>query len=197
MNYLKSLVTGEAASIIQGLLLSNENYDALQLLEQRFGDLQLLISSHMNNLLSFKPINSLNEVKLLSKFYDSVETEVRGLNSLGLEMENFGAMLIPVLMSKVPAELKLIMSRSFGKELWDVTVVLELIRTELEAREKISSQSDNKVSNYRFSNNDPPLACNYLRNSQWPKDKCVFCEFNHPAYKCKKGYRYSDSKKRF
>ena len=78
---------------------------------------------------------------------------------MGLEKKIFGAMLIPVLMSKVPAELKLNMSRSLGKELWDVTVVLELM-TELEARDKISSQSDNRVS------------------------KCVFCEFNHHAYKC-------------
>ena len=71
----------------------------------------------MNNLLSFKPINSLNDVKLLRKFHDSVETEVRGLNGLGLEKKNFGAMLIPVLMFKVSAELKLIMSRSFGKRI--------------------------------------------------------------------------------
>ena len=73
----------------------------------------------MNNLLSFKPINSLNDVKLLRKFYDSLKTEVRGLNSLGLEKKNFGDMLVPVLMSKVRAELKLNMSRSFEKELWD------------------------------------------------------------------------------
>ena len=53
-------------------------------------------------------------------------------------------MLVPVLMGKLPEELKLIISTQLGKNIWDVQVIIELFRKELEAREKISVASETK-----------------------------------------------------
>ena len=50
MNYLKSLVEGPAAAAVKGLLLTSENYSARKILEERYGNKQLIISSHMDNL---------------------------------------------------------------------------------------------------------------------------------------------------
>ena len=47
-------------------------------------------------------------------------------------------MLTPVLLSKLPDEFQLIISRKSGKSVWDIDKVLEFYNVELEAREKIT-----------------------------------------------------------
>ena len=54
-NYLKNYLKGQAANSISGLTLSSENYDeAINILNKRFGNKQLLISSHIEKLISYK-----------------------------------------------------------------------------------------------------------------------------------------------
>ena len=78
--YLKSYLEKEAARTIQGFSLTNENYcEAIKLLKERFGNKQLIISSHVNKLLKVKPISSEN-VKGIRLLYDNIESHVRSLN---------------------------------------------------------------------------------------------------------------------
>ena len=71
MNYLKSLVEGPAAASIKGLPLSSENYNsARKILEENYGNKQLIISSHMDNLLKLAVISSVNDVKGIRQMYD-------------------------------------------------------------------------------------------------------------------------------
>lgn len=92
-------------------------------------------------------------------------------------------MLVPVLMWKIPTELKSIMSRNFGKDIWDVTKVLDTFRTELEAREKISIQSERVNTSTRTRNNELPLTCNHVSNTKRSNERlCLFCNgHNHPT----------------
>ena len=51
-NYLNSLLEGPAFKTIQGFTLTGSNYDsAIQMLQERFGDPQQIISAHMEGLL--------------------------------------------------------------------------------------------------------------------------------------------------
>ena len=51
-NYLNSLLEGAAFKTIQGLTLSEVNYDAVvSMLKERFGNPQQIISAHMEGLL--------------------------------------------------------------------------------------------------------------------------------------------------
>ena len=52
----------------------------------------------------------MQELRLL---YDRVETEIRNLDSLGLPATNYGPLLVPVLMEKIPSELKLMISKKY------------------------------------------------------------------------------------
>lgn len=53
MNYLINFVQGSAAETIKGLALKNDNYEiALNMLKERYGDDQVIISAHMNTLLN-------------------------------------------------------------------------------------------------------------------------------------------------
>ena len=118
MRFLKD----DALTAVKGLLVTNENYSvALKMLEERFGDPHLLIHKHMTTILSLDTISSIFDLKNLRKVYDEVETQIRSLENLGLDPKSYGSLFVPVLMSKLPNELKLLISRQFGKNIWEIT----------------------------------------------------------------------------
>ena len=111
MNYLRGYLSGEAAKAIVGLPLCNANYiKAVELLKQRFGRSQTLINSYMNVLTELPNIT--NNVKQLRNFYDSLENYIRGLEALGTETSSYGNLLIPIIMGKIPEQIRRIMFRS-------------------------------------------------------------------------------------
>jgi len=52
---------------------------------------------------------------------------------LGVEGEQYGSLLVPVLLSKVPQELRLIISRKFDTGDWNLDELLKVFKTEVEA----------------------------------------------------------------
>ena len=63
MSYLKSLIEGPASALIKGLPLTSENYNsARKILEERYGNKQLIISCHMDNLLKLPVVISVNDI---------------------------------------------------------------------------------------------------------------------------------------
>ena len=169
MNYLLGFVTGEAESLLKGLRLSGDNYKkALELLKERFGNSQILKTVHMNRIIELESVCDISEVKELRKLYDSVETEIRNLESLSMKHNEYGPLLVPLLINKVPNELKLILSRE--KE-FDLENILKSFKNELEAREKVSltvTSKDNEKNSTAASLYAGSASKNTSRN-------CVFC----------------------
>ena len=96
-------MTGEALKVAQGLKLSESNYSAaIVMLHERYGDKQVLISTHMNKLLNLSNNGNLNDLKYLRQLYNNIDIQVRSLTSLGIDPDSYGPMLIPVVMSKLP-----------------------------------------------------------------------------------------------
>ena len=105
-NYLKSLIEGPAARTIQGLTLTNSNYEtAIKLLEERFGKRQQIVSAHVDELLKI-PSCSSDKSQSLRLVYDKISVHTRGLATLGISPDQYGSLLIPV-MSKLPNEIRL------------------------------------------------------------------------------------------
>ena len=64
-NYLRTFLEGEAQHTISGLSLTNDNYsEALNLLKNRFGNNQVIISARMNTLVKLPSVNN-EDVKAL------------------------------------------------------------------------------------------------------------------------------------
>ena len=97
-SYLKSLVEGQASGCIQGLTLSEANYDAaITMLQERFDRPQQFITAHMEELL---------------RVQGSVGDRPSSLReSLGIRSSQYGSLLIPVIMSKFPNEIHLRVAR--------------------------------------------------------------------------------------
>ena len=138
MTYLKGLLKGDAASCISGFKITDENYEtSVNLLKVRYNNKQLIVSSHMTNLLNLPQLTSSDNVNDLRKICDTVETQVRSLENLEIQSEMYGPLLIPVLLSKLSSELSLIINRQFDiKGCWDVRLVLKRLESEIIAREK-------------------------------------------------------------
>ena len=185
MTYLKNLVEGTAAETIAGLKISKENYlISLNLLKERYSNKHLQVTTHMNKLLELKPINDLKHVTELRDIYNTVETQIRSLESLGIDSSMYGPFLIPVFQRKIPSELNLIISRKFtSDECWDIKEVLEAFKLELMAREKSNfSATSTETSQISAAS----LVVNSKsRDSKQRKFSCVFCDKNHKPQHCR------------
>ena len=93
-NYLNTLLEGPVSEAISGLKLTTANYsEPVTILKRRFGKKQLIITKHMEVLLSVDAIMSEHNLKGLRHLYDVVEAQVRGLKSLGVPAEAYGSLL--------------------------------------------------------------------------------------------------------
>ena len=133
--HLKALLEGPAARVVQGLPLTDANYaHARKLLEDRYGKTQVIISAHMGNVIKINPCAN-DKPNQLRYMFDQIRVQIRGLESLGVKTESYGQLLIPIIMSKLPSEIRLQVSRATEKELWEIQELLDLIQKEIEARE--------------------------------------------------------------
>ena len=179
-NYLRSMVSSSALEAISGLTLTGDNYDeAVEILQKRFGNKQLIINKHMEQLLNVESITSPHDVKGLRQLYDVIESNVRSLKSLGVKADSYGSLLSSVLMNKLPAELRLIVSRKFGdSDSWQFDELLKLIEEEVQVRERSSARTSQSERRHK----ELPTAATLLTDTQSPQ--CCFCQQNHPSQNC-------------
>ena len=190
-NYLLGLLENTALQAISGLSLSGDNYiEAVKILQDRFGNKQLIISKHMDKLLKLPSISSLRDVKSLRSVYDSIESNIRSLKSLGVNSEMYGSLLAPIMMSKLPNELRLIISRKTTSEIWDLDNLLSTFNEELQAREKCSFVSEASTSDNSkkpsWNEKPKPFTASSLFSGSGNDDKvtCTYCGQQHPSARC-------------
>ena len=102
-NYLNSLLEGRALRAVQGLTVSEDNYEAaVEILQQRFGKPQQIISAHMDELMKIPACTVADKPSQLRFIHDKISVHTRGLASLGVNSKQYGSLLIPVIMAKLP-----------------------------------------------------------------------------------------------
>lgn len=141
-NYLRSLLERTARESIAGLALTAPNYkEAVSVLEKRFGNTQQIISRHMDLLLNLEPVSAVHQLRNLRRLYDSLETHVRSLKSLGVDSKTNGTLLASVLLNKLPQELRLIVSRKTSDV--ELDQLLKEVEQEIDARERAQATQPN------------------------------------------------------
>ena len=136
-SYLKSLLSSSAEECIAGLALTQANYDeAVELLQERFGNKQLLINAYIENFEGLPKVKSMSHVSELRVMYDQIESTVRNLKTLDVDSDTYGYFLAPLLVKRLPDELKMIMSRKFKKDVWELKEMMIIFKEELEAKER-------------------------------------------------------------
>jgi len=122
------------------------------MLKERFGDPQQTISTHMEGLLKI-PNCSGNRSFSLHTVYDKIMINIRGLEVLGVTSEQYGNLLIPVIMAKFPSEIHLRIVRELGKNAWKITPVLDIWKLKLKPGKSVTDGST-------ISAMKSPVVCN-------------------------------------
>ena len=160
-NYLKSLLEDGALSTIQGLPLTAANYKtAINLLTERFGRKSVIVSSHMDSLLKLPSLFNCNDIRKLIQLYDTIGVHIRGLQSLDVSSGTYGMLLVSVLLSKIPEEIRLIIGKKVKDDTWDLDTLITNLKEEIDAREKCtlvkaSAEHASKKQNYTSYNKQP------------------------------------------
>ena len=143
--YLKSLLTGEAAGYVANIKTEQANYDvAVQRLQSRYGKDEVQRNRLMTKLADMKPLEQSN--KAMRDAVDELCATVRALQVQGVTPEQYGALLMPLIESKLPKDWRLEWAREkAGLAKDDVTFskLLKFLERELEIRES-ADQLDEK-----------------------------------------------------
>ena len=116
-SYLRSFLAPVALETISGLTLSSQNYsEAIDLLKNRYGNPQTLINSYMEQFVNLETVTKTNDVIRLRKLFNKVENSMRNLRSLGVDSDNYGKLLVPVLNSKLPSDMRTLFAQKFSGE---------------------------------------------------------------------------------
>ena len=182
--YLRGFLSGDALQTIQGMPLTQDNYkNAKDMLEKRYGNPQLIVSSHMNALLKLDKVVS-TRAKELRELYNKVEINTRALRSSGISTEHFGALLIPVVLEKLPNIVRLQISRKLGSNNWSIEDFMESINDEITARENFEYLKKCGGTDEFEDVKDTPHTTTSL-SIQQSKRVCIFCgNMNHFSDRC-------------
>ena len=184
------MLEGSASRAIAGLPITEENYDAaVDFICKRFGKPQQLISAHMDELLKISACPS-DKPHHLRYFYDKLSVNIRALEALGVNADQYGTLLIPIIMAKLPPEIRVHVARNITQDVWNIESILNVIQSEIEAREisdkvkAMTSSIEPKRLSYQKPGNS--TTSSFLTGSQLPfqTPKCVYCSERHFSASC-------------
>ena len=83
-------------------------------------------------------MKSENDIKSLRFLYDKVMPHIRALEALKVETSTYSQLLTSMLTKKIPQVLLIEMSKSMKEKTWDLENLLQVLKDELEARERVA-----------------------------------------------------------
>ena len=135
-SYLLSLLHGEAKQAVQGLSMTSDHYKtACKILEDRYGRTERIIFIHIQNILNIT-LPSKCSLSVLWKLNDDLQAHTRSLSALGIDGNKYGVILTPLILSRLPQDIRLEWSREGNGHESDLTFLLEFLQSEIQRRER-------------------------------------------------------------
>jgi len=79
--------------------VTDTNYDAtVDMLKQRFGRKEPIVSAHMSKLLNLSPVKRSSDVVALRQLFDDVEVQIRSLEALSVVPDSYGVLLCQMIL---------------------------------------------------------------------------------------------------
>ena len=98
--------------------LTASNYEnTVRILQDRFGKTQQIITTHLDELIKITPCHN-DRPTSLRYVFDQISVHTGGQASLGVFPEQYGSLLISIIMSKLPNEIRLHVARNSTDEVW-------------------------------------------------------------------------------
>ena len=93
------------------------------------------MSKHSDILMEVPKVISNKDLKRLRTLFDKTETAVTTLRSMGAPMSSYSIVLTKVIKSKLPQDLRLLISKKLSNE-WDLDGLLKHVGEEINVRDK-------------------------------------------------------------
>ncbi|XP_077996706.1 uncharacterized protein LOC144450013 [Glandiceps talaboti] len=183
--YLRSQLRGEAARAIEGISLNNANYGhAMTILEERYGQTHEVADAYMRAFYELPAPNA--ELYSLRDFHDTIETYVRALSTLGKEEDIYGQGIAPILMDKLPDDIRERIAREHGNAGWKMSQLRDAIGKEVHALRARSSRT--LIGQERKSDFETPVTAAFYTKGASDKPQktrlCAFCKGPHLPNEC-------------
>jgi hypothetical protein len=106
-------------------------------------------------------------------------------NALRLSVQH-GSLLIPIIMSKLPNDIRIQIARKANSDTWKIDELLEVIKVEIEVREASERIKTNDNNKLRPSNRPNYGSASALttRSGESFKLQCVYCKGEHYSASC-------------
>ena len=154
----------------------------MALLKERFGQPYKLVNAHMDALMNLpKPVNNLDSLQV---FHDRLESHMRALQSLGKSSDTYCAMLTPMVLGKLPTDLRKQFARDHNSGEWTIQDVMACILKEIRVLE-VGQYSNG------FTKDAHSIATSFhtaLGKPVGQREKreplCTYCKGSHTANQC-------------
>ena len=197
-NYLRSLLRGNAKAAIQGLSLTAAHYrGACEILQGRFGRPEKIIFSHIQELLKIGAAKQ-GQVVSLCNLVDDLLAKVRSLEALDITGQQYGVILTPLILSRLPLDIRMEWARTGEGHESDLNWLLDFLQHELQRRERsqtfeAASLDHTKAVAVERRGRVTTAAALY---SSSDKSHCQLCNKPHLTEKCWKLIKLSVSARR-
>ena len=180
--YLVGTLEGEAKNTLRGLPITGENYEKAKIhLEQRYGHKQSIIFSHIQELLYLaEPASS--KVADLQPFYDNVVANVRSLETLGITEQQLEVILTPVLITKLPEDVRVEWSRVSEDREMDLSFAMNFLQNEVMRRRMCESMSKFTPKVETQQSEQENDVCTLIVPETTVV--CMFCRGEHASDRC-------------
>ena len=200
--YLRSLLKGEAARSIEGLSLTAGHFQsACDLLKGRYGRPEKLRFMHIEQMLKLQ-VDQCD----LRKLQDTLLVHIRSLESLDVKGHQYGIFLTPLVLSKLPEQVRMEWARGAEGKEGDLDHLLEFLNEEVKRQERsgtfatrsstVAAASSRQAStsvehqsplrrSKRHSGRPLPAAA-ALTSTEISRGGrgCSFCRQQHPSDRC-------------
>ena len=89
----------------------------------------------------------MKDIGKLRKVYDSLETSVKNLANLNVEITSYEILLINIIFDPILSELNLLNPKKFKNNVFDLDILIEIFNKEFFARKRVQAIDGNKNSN--------------------------------------------------
>ena len=186
-SYLRGLLLEPARSTIAGFALTSANYQsAVDLLKRRYGKKTAIQRTLVNELLNARPVYSDRDTAGLRSFYDLVETKYRALQALEVEEGVYSAIVVSMLLEKIPESLRLTITRGQNYLDWALGYMLNELLVEVELRDDQCLTQPARVTGLRDNRRSSQPTASALFTRRGEDSRCPFCLGGHQPEQCKK-----------
>ncbi|UYV73787.1 hypothetical protein LAZ67_11000915 [Cordylochernes scorpioides] len=214
--YLRQTIVpnSEAYRVVASYPVTGANYAlAVQALQERFGDPNILTELYVRRLLNSVISNVKKENRNLSSLYDELSSHLRSLETLGIDPQLSGIFLYPLVESSLPSDILKIWHRhpssGYGMELAKreesdkgvggaqerLRLLLDFLKAEVRSAQRLKfvEKGFKQEEPYKRSYNDGTRTRSNFRPATVSslfggrtKIKCFFCErTNHASHQCR------------